>query len=214
MKSLGFKQCKADTCVMRLVDGGEVTMVVVVHVDDIFSIGRKSRCVRFGEDLNRYVPISNLGGLKRYAGCRFSRDLILGTVTISQQAVAERIVTKFRVSETKDTPMVVGLKLDEFVESGPNVDEPFRSPVGSLMLLANQTRPDILNAVRAVSRYSDDPKLLHREAALHVVMYIKGTSSYGITFQRGTESVCLEVFVDSDFASRATGVCGVCLVCL
>ena len=73
------------------------------------------------------------------------------------------------------------------------------------MWLANQTRPDILNAVRAVARYSHAPKLVHWKAALHILMYIRFTSSYGITFQRGTTSGAgLEVFVDSDFESRAT----------
>ena len=43
MRSLGFEQYAADACVMRLVEDGVVSMVVVVHVNDIFSIGRKSR---------------------------------------------------------------------------------------------------------------------------------------------------------------------------
>ena len=34
---------------MRLVENGTVSMVVVVHVDDIFSVGRKKRCDQFGE---------------------------------------------------------------------------------------------------------------------------------------------------------------------
>ena len=35
--------------------------------------------------------------------------------------------------------------------------------------------------------------------------YIKGTSEYGITFQRGTLSgISLEVFIDADYASKAT----------
>ncbi|CAN0006669.1 unnamed protein product [Pylaiella littoralis] len=48
MHLLGFESCAADACVMRLVENGSVSMVVVVHVDDIFSIGRKSRCDKFG----------------------------------------------------------------------------------------------------------------------------------------------------------------------
>ena len=56
-----------------------------------------------------------------------------------------------------------------------------------------------------MARYSHAPKLVHWKAALYILMYIRFTSSYGITFQRGTASgVGLEVFVDSDFASRAT----------
>ena len=83
LKCLGFESCASDACVMRLIEHNVVVMVVVVHVDDIFSIGLKSRCDKFGVDLNRYVPITNDGELRWYAGCRFSRDAVLGTVTIS-----------------------------------------------------------------------------------------------------------------------------------
>ena len=205
MRCLGFEQCAADACVMRLVKNGTVSMMVVVHVDDIFSVGRKSRCDQFGRDLNQYVPITNLGELRLYAGCHFSRDLDAGTITISQQTVAETMVAKFGITRNKETPMVVGLRLDDFDPTEPDVDKPFRSLVGHLMWLANQTRPDILNAVRTVARYSHAPKFVHWQAALHVLMYVRFTSCYGITFQRGTaRGVGFEVYVDSDYASRAT----------
>ena len=119
--------------------------------------------------------------------------------------------------------MVVGLRLDEFDQEETEVEEPFRSLVGHLMWLANQTRPDILNVVRAVARYSHSPKLVHWKAALHILHYIRLTSGHGITFQRGMVSgVDLELYVDSDFASRDTNwrsvsgcrdVClGVCVI--
>lgn len=101
MKCLGFEQCLADACVFRLIVDGAVVMIVVVHVDDMFSIGTAARCDKFGADLNRYVPITNLGELRWYAGCRFSRDRFLGTVTISQQAVAENMVAKFGVTRNR-----------------------------------------------------------------------------------------------------------------
>ena len=205
LKCLGFESCAADECVMRLVEHNVVVMVVVVHVDDIFSIGLKSRCDRSGVDLNRYVPITNLGELRWYARCRFSRDAVLGTVTMSQQAVAEKIVTKFGVTQNKETPMVVGLKLEQFDADEPDVEEPFPSLVGHLMWLANQTHPDILNAVRVVARYSHAPKRLQWQVTMHVLMYVRFTSSFVITFQRGmVGGDRMELFFDSDFASRAT----------
>ena len=170
---------------MRLIEHSVVVMVVVVHVDDIFSIGLKSRCDKFGVDLNRYVPITNLGELRWYAGCRFSRDTVLGTVAMSQRAFAEKIVAKFGVTQNKETPMVVGLKLEQFDADEPDVEEPFRSLVGHFMWLANQTRPDTLNAVGAVARYLHAPKRLHWQAAMYVLMNVRFTSSFGITFQRG-----------------------------
>ena len=84
MKSLGVKQSLADACVMRLVESGTASTVIVVHVDDIFTVWRKARCDKFREDFNRLVPINNLGELRWYAGCRYSRDWGTGTLTISQ----------------------------------------------------------------------------------------------------------------------------------
>ena len=70
----------------------------MVHVDDIFAVGLKARCDQFCEDLNRLVPINNLGRLRWYAGCRFSRDWDAGTLTISQQAFAENTAARFNVN--------------------------------------------------------------------------------------------------------------------
>ena len=41
-------------------------IAVVVHADDIFAMGRESRCDRCCEDLNKLLPIDNLGKLRWY----------------------------------------------------------------------------------------------------------------------------------------------------
>ena len=67
------------------------------------------------------------------------------------------------------------------------------------------TRPDISNAVRSVARYCSTPKAIHWKAALGILAYINATSGFGTTCQRGTlASIVLEVFVDADYASKAT----------
>lgn len=166
MLRLDFEQCKFDSCAFRL------TMVVVVHVDGVFSIGTKSRFKQFGADLNT-------GELRWYAGLRFVRDKSAGTVTISQQAVAEQVVAKFGVTKNKDTPMVIGLKLEEFDPEEPNVDNPFRSLVGHLMWMAKNTRPDIFNAVRAVARYTHAPKEV-LSGCMCVVLVVLASHSRGV----------------------------------
>ena len=47
LKSLGFEQSLADPFVLRLIEAGYVAVIAVVHVDDIFAVGRKERCGRF-----------------------------------------------------------------------------------------------------------------------------------------------------------------------
>ena len=64
LKTLGFQQCLADTCVFRLVEDGRVAIIAVVHVDDIFAVGLKSRCDVFRDELDRLVPVKNLDELR------------------------------------------------------------------------------------------------------------------------------------------------------
>ena len=99
LKRLSFEQCVTDVCVFCLKEDGRVAITTVVHVDDIFVvlIGQKERCSKFCVDLNRTISIKNLGKLKSYAGCRYSRDRKRGTLTIFQQSFAG-MVRKFRVT--------------------------------------------------------------------------------------------------------------------
>ena len=64
MKRHGFGQSLADACVLRLVEPGSVSIVTVVHVDDVFAVRLKTRCDQFSEDLDRLDPINNLDELR------------------------------------------------------------------------------------------------------------------------------------------------------
>ena len=123
-----------------------------MHVDDIFAVGQKERCDRLCVDLNRTIPAKNLGELKWYGGCRYSRDRERGTLTISQQSFAEELVKKFRVTSVQSVPLRVKVKSKEFDEDLETESWSFREVVG-LVWLAISTRPDISNAVRSISRY-------------------------------------------------------------
>ena len=105
---LGFEQCLTDVCVFSLIEDGRVTITAVVHVDDIFAVRQKERCDRLCVDLNRTIPVKNLGELKWYEGCRYLRDRKRGTLTISQQSFARELVNKFDVTSVQNIPLRVG----------------------------------------------------------------------------------------------------------
>ena len=63
-----------DVCVFRLIEDGRVVITAVVQVDDIFAVGQKERYDRLCVDLNRTIPVKNLGELEWYGGCHYSRD--------------------------------------------------------------------------------------------------------------------------------------------
>ena len=52
MRGLGFEQCEAEACVVRLVEEGAVSVVVVVHVFNFNAMGLKCRSDKVCEDLN------------------------------------------------------------------------------------------------------------------------------------------------------------------
>ena len=65
--------------------------------------------------------------------------------------------------------------------------KPFREVVGSLLWIANQSRPDISNAVRAVARHSHAPKMKHWKAAVKVLKYLRETSGLELIFRKSRE---------------------------
>ncbi|CAB1116207.1 unnamed protein product [Ectocarpus sp. CCAP 1310/34] len=202
--ALGFEQCMADACVFRLIEDGCVVLILVVHVDDIFAVGERERCDKFGADLNKSVPVKNLGELRWYSGCFYERNKETGRLTISQQTFTDELAAEYGVVGGRSVPMSSGVKLSDFDADEVATEFPFRELVGSLMWLATQTRPDIANAVRAVARYCASPKLVHWNAAMDILGYARRTSHFGISFQRGTvEGFSLQGYADADFASKA-----------
>ena len=69
------------------------------------------------------------------------------------------------------------------------------------MWLANQTRPNFANAVRAVARYTNSPSEIHWKTTVGILEYIFFTSDFGITFQRGS-GLELVAYADADSASN------------
>ena len=136
-----------------------------MHVDDIFAVGLKRRCNTFRDELNLMVPVKNLGELRWYGGCHYTREREMGTLTISQKTFADELVKTFCVTSTQSVPLRVGVKLEEFNEDEKVENWPLRELVGSSMWLSISTRPDIANAVRAVARYCTAPRAIHRKAA-------------------------------------------------
>ena len=91
-----------------------------------------------------------------------------------------------------------------------------------LKWITNQTRPDIANAVRAVARFSHDPKEVHVKAARKIIEYLSATAHLGLTFRKDSklEDVQLEydlqTCVDADYAHKADdrrSVSGVAICC-
>jgi hypothetical protein len=75
--------------------------------------------------------------------------------------------------------------------------------IGSLLYLANTTRPDIANAVGILSRYRGAPTTSHMRGGKRVLAYLKGASDVSLVY--GTEVQDLHAYVDADYAGCLDG---------
>lgn len=78
-------------------------------------------------------------------------------------------------------PMVIGQDLSPSDKHGVCTDKnKYRELIGSMLYVANATRPDIGYVLSILSQYLDTPRDMHWNAALRVLRYLKATDSIGI----------------------------------
>jgi hypothetical protein len=109
------------------------------------------------------------------------------------------------------TPAVESVVLSKSMSPAPGSAEalrmaelPYRGLVGSLLFAAISTRPDIAKTVSDLTRFLNNPGRQHWKAALHVLLYLRGSSHLGIRFtasgRRDLSSLRLQALVDASFA--------------
>ena len=73
-----------------------------------------------------------------------------------------------------------------------------------MLYLMHSSRPDICFAVVRLSRYVAGPAERHWTCLIHILKYLKGTRTYGVTYS-GLEGIQrLEGYADSDYARDVT----------
>jgi transposase InsO family protein len=206
----GFERMKNEWCVYRRIsDTG--TTIFALHVDDIIAASSSiAETNRFKTDLKSAWEISDLGPAKFALGIAITRDLPNKTISISQSAFIDRILDKFRQTDSHpcQTLMVAGLNLIRPNKSqpvAPHITEwmqrtPYRELVGSLNYLAVATRPDIAFAVGRLASFLDCYREEHWNAAIRVLRYVKGTRTLCLTLG-GDHPLNLFSYADSDYAN-------------
>ena len=77
----------------------------------------------------------------------------------------------------------------------------YRNIVGSLLYIANRTRPDIMTAVSILTQFVSAPNNSLWKAALRVLRYLRGTREYVLVFN-GCSDYRLQGYVDADFGQN------------
>ncbi|GKC56020.1 hypothetical protein Tco_1083618, partial [Tanacetum coccineum] len=121
-------------------------------------------------------------------------------IFISQDKYVAEILKKFDFANVKtaSTPIETQKPLVKDKEASDVDVHLYRSMIGSLMYLT-ASRPDIMFAVCACSRFQVTPKTSHLSVVKRIFRYLKGKPKLGLWYPR-VSSFDLESYSDSDYA--------------
>nr|GEW73478.1 putative ribonuclease H-like domain-containing protein [Tanacetum cinerariifolium] len=174
-------------------------MLVQVYVDDIiFGFTKKSWCDEFEALMKSRFQMSYMGKLNFFLGLQVKQKK--DGIFISQDKYVAEILKKFDFMSVKtaSTPIETQKPLVKDEEAANVNVHLYRSKIGSLMYLT-ASRPDIMYAVYACSRFQVTPKTSHLHAVKRIFRYLKGQSKLGLWYPRES-ALDLESYSDSDYA--------------
>lgn len=197
LKSIKFKQLIGDPCVFvrkTRIDGLEQLVMIGVFVDDflIFSTSEELT-IKAKQELATKFEVKDLGEAVWILGMKLTQGK--EEYTVDQSKYLSNILNKYkdqmnssRLMRTSSTPLPTGKGLEATKDDEMTTDAPYREVIGSLAYLMMGTRPDIAYAVSTLSRHLSRPAQRHWDAAMHVMKYLEGTRTVGISYRVGEKT--------------------------
>lgn len=156
--------------------------------------------------LAREFDMKDLGPANKILGMQIHRDRKDRQIWLSQRNYLRNVLRRFNMQDCKpiSTPLPINYKLSSGMNPSNEAEKmemsrvPYALAVGSLMYAMICTRPDIAQAVGAVSRFMADPGKEHWNVVKRILRYIKGTSDVALCF--GGLEFGVRGYVDSDYA--------------
>jgi hypothetical protein len=192
MNKLGYKSLQTDSCIYIKRSKSNQLMILCLYVDDTVVAYQKEDEAEWLHDkriISDSFTIKDLGDCEWILNMKVTRDRNNSTITLSQEAYIKRLLNQFGMNDS--LPVVNPSKYGDFTlpldGSKPILldkaqHDLYRSIVGALMYAANTTRVDITHVVGQLSRSAAAPCEHHLEAAKHILRYLKGTTSLGLSF--------------------------------
>ncbi|GJU27524.1 putative ribonuclease H-like domain-containing protein [Tanacetum coccineum] len=194
----GYRRGTIDKTLFLRKDKHDIILVQVYVDDIIFGSTKKSWCDEFEALMKSRFQMSSMGELTFFLGLQVKQNP--NGIFISQDKYVAEILKKFDFASVKtaSTPIETQKPLVKDEEASDVDVHLYRSMIGSLMYVT-ASRPDIMFAVCACSRFQVTPKTSHLSAVKRIFRYLKGKPKLGLWYPRES-SFDLESYSDSDYA--------------
>lgn len=162
-------------------------MITSTYTDDVMGISStKAGGELVREELGWKYEVKNLGEANLVLGIRIDCDRDAGTITISQHAYLEHVLTCYGMTECspRTTPLPLSIQLTKMQAPSTDLerhfmkDKPYHEVLGSVMYVQIATQLDLSYAVSTLSKFNLNPGKPHWVALMHILQYIKGTLDY------------------------------------
>lgn len=201
LKEFGLERSKLDPC---LYFNHAMDMIIAIYVDDFIMFYKDVRKLdKLRSFLNKNFRMKDIGPIQCCLGMRVTQTEKY--IDLDQERYTKDILERFGMSNCKaiGTPRDINQKLSEIeVTENDNLfgKIAYQEAVGSLLYLAQATRPDIAFAVNDVSRFNHKHSTIHWAAVKRIFRYLQGTLTYKLRYTAGDSSKML-CYTDSDWAS-------------
>eukprot|EP00731_Ephydatia_muelleri_P012155 Em0006g1049a len=182
---------------------GTETTIIAVYVDDLIIIAKNPETMeRIKGSLTERFKMKDLGKLHYCLGINIEYDENKRCLWMHQRPYIQSLLERYQLSEAKSscTPADINVKLVKDDGAAKLADSVcYQSMVGSLLYAAIATRPDIAQAVGAVSKFNSCPTETHLTGVKRILRYLKGTINLGLNFEKTADSSIIG-FSDADWA--------------
>ena len=200
LESLGFVQTTADMCVY-VRDRDSVKTIIAVYVDDLIIMSdTETELNLVKSDLSSKFKMKDMGKLHYCLGITIQHDE--SCVKLHQKQYVEKILSRYGMEKANpvSTPADTNVKLVRDDDVSKKVDPTmYQAMVGSLLYAAVASRPDIAQAVSAVSKYNSNPTEAHLTAVKRILRYLRGTLDLALTYRKSSSG--LIGYTDSSWAN-------------
>jgi hypothetical protein len=210
VKGAGYVASDADPSLFILKKGNGDITYLLLYVDDILLFSEKMEDIDSAKSLLKsHFAVKDLGEAKHFLGMTitFQREENgdLFSAKLSNEKLISDMLDSFNMLDcrTKSVPLDPGMKLRKDDGDPLPPDNRYRELVGGLLYLSTTVRPDISHVSGLLGRFCANPTTSHWSAGMHVLRYLAGTKSLGLTWTKGQGG--LVGFVDSDFAGDLDG---------
>ena len=206
---IGFTQCPHAPCIFvgHLIDG-EPPIYLGLYVDDFIYFSESTAVEKlFEHRFGSRIKTDFNGRIGYFLGINHRiQEHPDGHLTIHlhQEAFIDSLLAQHHLDKphinTKTTPYKSGLPVDKIANvtyppsQQAQITSEYQQIVGSLNWLATSTRLDIAPITNLLAKHSSNPSEGHLAHCKHVLKYLKGSKSLGISFS-STDNDALQSFL-------------------